>query len=126
MPSQCRESGVETRCGAVDVEDADIVRQEPRETPHQWQELAVPCPRGARLGVRERIGGNVDVGDLTRGVHTGIGTPRRTHLYRDAEHCRQRVIDYARDRALSGLHSPAGELCSVVSDIEPKTNKPAT
>src|SRR4029079_18038089 len=74
----------------------------------------------------QRIGGNVDVGDLTRGVHTGVGTTRRTQPYRYAAHCRKRVIDNARDRALSGLHSPAGELCSVVSDIEPKTNKPAT
>ena len=63
---------------------------------------------------------------LTRRVHTGVGASRRAQLHRHAEHRRQRIVDNACHGALPGLHGPARELRSVVGDIEPKTNKPAT
>ena len=47
-------------------------------------------------------------------------------MHRHPEHRRQRIVDNACHGALPRLYRPAGELRSVVGDIEPKTNKPAT
>ena len=65
------------------------------------------------------------MGDLTGGMHTGVGTPGRAQPKIGPEHRRQRLLEQARDRALIGLSSPAREICSVVCDIKPKTNEPA-
>ena len=78
VPAQRGEPRVETRCGAGDVEHPHILGQEPREPSHQRQELgARRRSHRARIRVRQRVGGHVDVGDLTRGMHAGVGASRR-------------------------------------------------
>ena len=79
MATQRREPGVETRCGAVDVEDTHIGWQEPSEPSHQRQELTIPCARRTWVRVRQRIGRNIDVSHLPCRVHTGVGASRRSH-----------------------------------------------
>ena len=103
------------------------VGQETRQPSHQRQELAVAGPRGARIGVRERIGGNVDVCDLTRRVHAGVGAAGRP----GSAPVSRKTVDNASSITPAtvrcpGLSGPAGEFGSVVGDVEPKTNMPAT
>ncbi len=127
MPTQRGEPGIETRCRAGDVEYPHILGYEPGETPHERQELGVRR-RGsdARVGVRKRIHRHVDMCDLTGGVHAGVGASGRPQLHPGAKHRRQSVVEHTGHGALPGLRRPARELGSVVGDIEPKTNKPAT
>ena len=65
---------------------------------------------------------HVDVRDLAGGVHPGICAASCEEPNRHAEHGRQRLVKHTGDGALPLLNRPAGEICSVVGDIEPQTD----
>ena len=78
-----------------------------------------------RAGVNQRSGWHVDVGDLTRRVHAGVGATSAEYPHRSTEHGCQRVVEHTGDCPPTSLHCPADEFGSVVGDVEAKTNKPA-
>ena len=125
VPAQRRESCVETRWRADDSADPDVGGQQPAQTPNQRQELRLRWPRRAGIGIRQRVHRNVEMGDLTGGVHAGVRAPGRAQPHRGPEHRRERLVEQAGHRTLTCLRGPAGEIRSVISDIEPKTNAPA-
>ena len=65
------------------------------------------------------------MGDLTGGVHPGVGPTGRAQAQLVEEDRRQRLLENTCDGALTRLAGPTREFRSVVSDIEPQTNKPA-
>ena len=76
--------------------------------------------------MNQRIDGHVHVGHLTGRMHAGVGATGRAHDNRNPEHCRQRLVEHPGHGPLPGLRRPPGELGSVVGDVEPQTNVPAT
>src|ERR1700758_5427713 len=65
------------------------------------------------------------MGYLAGRMHTGVGAPGRAQLHLAPKHRRERLLENARDRSLTRLRCPSGEIRAVIGDIEPKTNAPA-
>ena len=81
VATQRREPGIETRRRPHDVTHPDIRRQQPRQPTHQRGELCIAGAGGPRVGVRDRVHRDVDVGDLWSvniGVEYAFGGPAMT------------------------------------------------
>ena len=118
MPPQRREAGVETVWSPDNLADPDVLGKEPGKPADQRRELRFTDPRPPRIGVADRVRGYIDMGNLPDRVNARIGTAGSGESHRRAEHRRQGVIDDACDGALHILHRPAGEIRSVVGDVE--------
>ena len=121
VAAQRREPCVESGCGAGDVPHPDILGQHPGETAHQRPELGFTGTHRPRIGVRHHGRRNVGVGDLAGGMHPCVGTSRSPGHDRHPEDRRQGLVEHSGHRALPGLRRPAGEVRSVVGDVETET-----
>lgn len=79
---QRRKPGIETVRSPADIEDPNFGREQPGQSAHQGQKLGLISARDTRLGVDQRGRLNVDMGDLTAGMDTGVGSASCTHLNR--------------------------------------------
>lgn len=120
MATQGREPGIETLGRPGDLTDPDILRQEPPQAADQRGELGFVVSTVARVRQRQCLGGDVGMGDLTGGMHTAIGAPGPENPDRRPENRRQRIFDDAGDGPVALLYRPAGEIRTVVGDIEPE------
>ena len=60
------------------------------------------------------------MGDLASSVHTGIRAAGHNQTDRSSQDGFQRVLNDCLHGPLTGLAGPAGEICAVVAQVEPK------
>ena len=117
VPTQRRESRVKVVTDNLDILDADVIGQHLGQPPHQRGGIST---NGTCLQCRS---GDIGVAHLSAGMHSGVGASGNGQPNRQAQHRREPILERLTDRPLPDLTSPSSEIGSVVTDVEPQSNR---